>query len=212
MKQSSHRKRNFFELLFSPDFDELALFSMSYVCFLLFIINSPPQTWSLDKISIQIEDFWLIILCLLFLTGMILSFYHAFSDRNKSLIEKKIMLLFAVLLIGFSGIWGGTYMFLHSSGWLTAFPIWNIVSGWILIVGLRAGSVNEENISDDNVELTQIISSAIVVGLIFFGCYIWLELNWAATLSICIAWVTTLNNTVSTVIFRGKAIIRFAIK
>jgi hypothetical protein len=59
------------------------------------------------------------------------------------------MLIFAVLLTGFSGIWGGTYMLVHSPGWLMVFPLWNIISGWILIGSLKGGSITEDNISDE---------------------------------------------------------------
>lgn len=196
MINSTNKKLNLFEIIFIPDYDELTLYSMSYICILLFLVNT-PQNWNLASVSFQSESIPLALLFLLFVTGMFLSFYHAFSNRKKTLIEKKIMVLFAALLSGFSGIWGGTYMLVHSPGWLTIFPIWNIINGWILLTALRGGSLSENNISDRNVELSQVISSTIIVSIVFFSGYLWLKLNWAVTFSICIIWVTTLNNSIS---------------
>lgn len=170
---------------------------MSYICILLLLVNNPPQNWNFPSISFESESILLALLFLLFVAGMSLSFYHAFTNRKKKLIEKKLMLLFAAfVLCGFSGIWGGTYMLVHSPGWLTIFPIWNIMNGWVLLSALRGGILSEDNISDRNVELSQVISSTIIVSIVFFSGYFWLKLNWAVTFSICITWVTTLNKSI----------------
>jgi len=204
MKKSADKNRSFFETLFIPDYDELTLYSMSYTCMLLFLVNNPPHNWDFSNMSIQSENFLLVLLFLLFMAGMFLSFYHAFTNRKKTLIEKKLMVLFAALLCGFSGIWGGTYMLVHSPDWITVFPLWNIISGWILLGALRGGGLSEENISDKNVQILQVVSSTVIVSFVFFSCYLGFKLNWATTFSICIAWVTTFNSSVNNLITRER--------
>lgn len=198
------KEKDIFTKLFIPDYDELTLYLMSYVCLLFFLVNNPPHKWRLDNIKIQIDDFALAGIFSLFILGLILCFYHAFTKREKTLIEKKIMLLFAVLLCGFSGIWGGSYVLEHSSGIITLFPIWNILSSFMLFGSFRSGMLKEDNVSDENVGLRQVLLSSGVVTLIFICCEYYFKVNWAATFSICITWVTTFNSTLNSTLFKAR--------
>ena len=203
----NRKNRSIFEKVFIPYYDELTLFSISYVC-LLFIITNASDI-SLDMHSISITDnikdsIILSIFFIIIIFGFLLSLYHAFSDRKKTLIEKKLMLFFAAITCGFSGIWGGTYMLLNSKNILIVFPIWNIISGWILISSLRSNNLNEDNVSDENVHLGKVLLGLIIITGIFFLCYSFLKLNWATTFSICLVWVTTLNSTVNSLFIRER--------
>ena len=154
---------------FIPDCDELSLFTMSFTCILLIATNVGAK-WKSYNISFSNFDFGSFVICLLFVSGLILCFYHAFSNRPKKLIEKKLMIFFAVIVNGFSGIWGGTYLLLHGQRFLNLFPIWNIVNGVLLIGMLRAGALNEDNIADDNVSFTDLVVGSTVVCIVFFFC------------------------------------------
>jgi disulfide bond formation protein DsbB len=193
MKKSIDEERSFFDSLFLPKYDELTLYAMSYICILFFLVNFQSLSWNFTEFSFEIDSFLLIILFLILISGLFLGIFHAFTNREKTLIEKKLMLIFAALFCGFSGIWGGTYMLIESPGWLIAFPIWNIINGWILISALKGGSITEENVSDENVSINQVILSTAIISTVFFFCYLVINLNWAATLSICLTWVTSLN-------------------
>ena len=95
-------------------------------------------------------------------------------------------------------------MLMHSPNWLIAFPIWNIFNGFYLLGALRARAITEENISDENITPPQVILSSLITSIVFLLCYIWLKLNWAATISICLTWATTFSNPVNAVVFKER--------
>ena len=207
MKKTSGKNRGVWEELVTPDFDETALFSISYILLLIFFVNNPPSTWDLSNISFHIEGFEsyvFIIFFMIFILGMGLCIYHAFSNRKKTEVEKHLMLVFAAFTCAFSGIWGATYMLLNSSGWITIFPIWNLITSYILLGAPKAQTLGENFISDENVSLIEVVLSTIFVSSIFFICYIYFKLNWAATFSICIVWATTFNNTINSLLLRKE--------
>ncbi len=70
----------------------------------------------------------------LFMLGMFLCLYHVFTQRQKTDIEKGIMLLFAITVNAATGIIAGFYMLKESPGWLLVFPAWNIINSILLIV------------------------------------------------------------------------------
>ena len=140
------------------------------------------------------------MLILVFLSGLLLSLYHAFTNRPKTEIEKKLMVFFAVILNGFSGIWAGTHYLQTSVGWLTVFPVLNIANGLVLIIMLRAGAIDHSNIDDDNVSLGQVAVAAVTVVLVFAVCRCILNLVWAEMLSICVVYATNLNRPVKTLL------------
>ena len=200
-----HSKRSIFSSLFAPHYDELSLFSMGYICLLFFFIHNPPTSWNFANISIQPDSGASLLIFVPLVIGMILCMYHAFTDREKTNLEKKFMIFFAAIINGFSGIWAGAYILEHSHGWMVGvFPIWNIISGYVLLSLLRSPGIEEETISDENITLKQLSVGTVFVTLIFYLCYFVISLNWAATFSICIAWSTSISNSINTLILRER--------
>ena len=179
---------------------------MSYVCLLFSIPNFQNLSLKSRDITINYENVMLAFLFLMFLSGMLLSFYHAFTRRHKTLIEKKLMVFFAGILCGFAGILGGSFVLLNSQKVLAIFPIWNIINGCILLGALRGGTLSEENIRDENAELGEVITGTIIVSFVFLICYFFFKLNWATTFSICIVWVTTLNSSINSIVLKQQTI------
>jgi hypothetical protein len=201
-------KPNIFSYLFVPHYDELSLFTMSYVLILLVVTNALSLKWGNQNLVFDSESFAALPIIIPFLAGLILCVYHAFSNRKKSLFEKKLMLIYAVMLNGFSGIWAGAYLIESSGNWqLSLFPIWNIINGFILIALLRGSTIDEDCIDDQDVSLIKLIFSTGIVTAIFLVCHYHLELAWAITLSICIVWTSNLNNVAGTLIERAKIIV-----
>jgi hypothetical protein len=129
-----------------------------------------------------------------------LSLYHAFSKRKKSSIEKMLLLLFAVLMSGFSGIWAGTYLLGHEKGIFLFFPIWNILNGYFLIVYLKESGMDDNRISDEDATLLEVlISATIATGLFLISKYFFHH-NWAITFSLCVAYSTNLNGPIVSLI------------
>ena len=180
---------------FIPHYDELSLFLMSYVLILLILVHKPPWTWKLTNIKFKLDNIFFLLLIVGFLLGMFLCLFHAFSKRQKTLIEKKVMVFFAAILNGFSGIWGGTYILINSNGWgLSIFPLWNIINGFFLLALLRGGGIDEDCIDDDNVPLKRVLFSMILVTGIYSICHFYFDFVWAISFSICMTWSTNINH------------------
>ena len=198
-------KNSILNYLFLPHYNELSLFTMSFISILLILINGKPWHWKIQNGYLNRESIIFLIVILPFIVGMLLCLYHAFSKRPKKLFEKKLMLFFAVILNGFSGIWGGTYIIINSMSWgLSFFPLWNIINGFILLAGLRGSAINEDCIDDRNVSLKRLLSSSVIISALFYVCHFYFGFVWAITLSICVTWATNLNNLTDSLIERAK--------
>jgi len=197
--------RSFLESLFFPQLDEGSLFTMSYICILLFAVNNPPSQWDFSKFKFNNETFKGLLIFIPFMAGMVLCIFHAFSDREKTNIEKKLMLVFASIINGFTGIWVGTYLIVNNIyTWYSIFPIWNIISGYMLLGAIRAQNLEETVISSENVKLSQLVISTVLSTILFYVCYFVFKLNWAATFSICIAWVSGFYKSANSLFLRDK--------
>ena len=179
---------------------------MGYVCLLLLIVNSLASNSGYSHFHNHSGDVKIFVLIFLpLIIGMFLCLYHAFTDRQKTNLEKKFMILFAAIVNGYSGIWYGTYILVNNAGWgLLPFPVWNIISGYILIASVRATDIEEITISDANVSFKKLLVGTLVVTILFLICHFLFKLVWAGTFSICIAWATNLNSSINTIMSRQQ--------
>ena len=185
-----------------PQYDEITLFSMSFTCGLLLIAGALSTRWEIRTPSSSGENVQIMIIGIFFMAGLVLSIYHAFVGRRKTSFEKFLMLFFAVILNGFSGILAGTYFLEGAKGWLVIFPVLNIANGAVLLFMLRSRLLDDCNISDQNVSLIQIALAATVIMILFTVCQYIFDLLWPQTLSICVAYATNLSRGVQALFFR----------
>ncbi len=180
--------------IIAPDYSELSLFVMGYTCVLFFVANiawfknlGPHFTGG------QGEG---VIIYIIFLAGILLSLFHAFSKRKITSVEKIILLFFAVLLNGFAGLWAGTYYLERMKNIFLIFPIWNIFSSYMLIGSIREGygrGIDENRITDGNVKIIEVAISALIATSVFVISKYMFHNVWAVTLSLCIVYATNLN-------------------
>lgn len=183
-----------------PRYDEVSLFAMSLTCILLLVVG----LFSTSKIRLDLstgDDLKILLLVLVFFTGIVLSIYHAFVNKPKSSLEKYLMLFFAVIVNAFSGLLGGAYALNNATGWLSVFPIVNIVNGALLLFLFRFHALNESNISDENASPIQVVFTAAVVIILFVICHFISKLVWIQTFSICIAYATNIGRRVQTLLW-----------
>ena len=183
---------------FVPTYDELSLFLMTATLILLWIMNSKMRDEVLE-LTRHLDDYRLYILVIMPLPGMFVCLYHVFTSREKTDVEKLLMILFAVLVNGGTAILAGTYMLKHTVGWLVIFPAWNIINGTLLLSMVRFGIINEECISDREATLVQIILGLIAVLVILILCNYVFKLYWAITFSICIVYTTSFDRALQNV-------------
>ncbi len=184
-----------------PTYDEITLFAMGFACGLLLLTGAFSIHWK-EATSTVNEDIGLLFITAFFLSGHVLSIYQAFTDRPKTEFEKTLIIIFAVILNGFTGILAGTYMLEEATGWLMIFPILNIVNGAFLLVMLRSNAINGSNVSDEHAPLSHVVMTGTLVVILFIVCHYVLELLWVQTLTICVAYSTNINNNANNLISR----------
>lgn len=185
---------------FVPVYDELSLFLMAVTLILLYIVNITMRVQIHNWIS-EYSNAWIYIIGAIFLCGLGLSVYHAFTKIEKTDVEKWGMLVFAVLANAVSGIVAGLYVLKTDNvrNWLIIFPIWNIINGALLLLMLRLKIIDESCISDRDATLVQIILGLIAVLIIFIFCNYVFKLYWAITFSICIVYTTSFDRALQSV-------------
>jgi len=179
--------------LATPSYDEVSLFLMSITMVLIFICNPGVRKQSLDFVFSITGIFWGGIYVIMYSCGLALSIYHIFSSRQKNNSEKYLMMFFAVLTNGISGICAGVYVFKNSIIWLAVLPIWNIVSGAVLILMLWGDIIRRQCISDQDATIVQAVIGLAAILAIFFICSYLLGFHWAITFSICVAYSTSFD-------------------
>jgi hypothetical protein len=197
-------KRNPIARLFIPRYNELALFLMSIAFVLLFFTHADLRA---GLHGFLFDDFYLrhYIALVLFVLGILFSLYHVFTTKQKTDGEKAVMLFFAVIVNGFSGIAAGMHMLKESHGILMVFPIWNIVNGALLLLMYRFDIIDESSIVDDNATPFQVILGSMVVVAIFIVCRFVFEMYWAITFSICVTYASNVNGTVQSLFSRSRS-------
>lgn len=177
---------------FVPRFSEVSLYSMSLTCLLLIATHFHANIHLFDE-SIWEADWRACIAYAVIGVGLLLSLFHAFSRRRKSSFAKVFMLLFASLVSGFGGIWAGTYLWYHTTGWLRVIPLWNIVSGYMLLASVRDETPTDDRIADVQASLKEVLVTTLITVLIFAICQGFFKLHWAATFSLTVAYATNFN-------------------
>ena len=185
-------KRNLFAWLFIPRYNELALFLMSFAFVLLFFTHADLRAASFKPLFGNFNLRVLIALGL-FVLGIMFSLYHVFTAREKTEGEKAVMLFFAAIVSGLSGIAAGIHILKNSHGILIVFPIWNLVNGILLLIMYRFEMIDESSIVDDNATTFQVISGSMVVVATLIVCRFVFKMYWAITFSICVTYASNLN-------------------
>ena len=180
----------------TPSYDEVSLFLMSVTTVLVFIWNPGVRQRSVDLVFSAPGVFLAGVYVIMYGCGLVLCVYHIFSSRQKNDVEKYLMLFFAVLTNGISGICAGIYVFRHSILWLAVLPVWNIISGAVLILMLWFEIIDRQCVSDQDATIVQAIIGLATVLAVFFVCTSLLKLHWAITFSICVAYSTSLDRAI----------------
>lgn len=193
--------------LFTPNYNELSLSMMSLAFLLVFFSNEQLRSGLFKLLSERGETAGKVLFLVLFSAGLVLSLYHVFTKREKNIAEKHIMLFFAVLTNGVSGIFASVHVLSKSAGApciLLLLPIWNIINCIILLMLLRAGAINASSISDENAGLGEALFGFVITVGIFAVCQFVFELYWAITFSICVIYATSFSEALGSMFHPGR--------
>lgn len=188
-----------------PSYDEITLFILSAAFIFLLGINTRMRAELVFFILNSLTEPRLFIFILGAVLGMILSFLNILNpifDREKTDFEKKLMLIFAVVVSAGTGIYSAVYMFENQSGWILMFPLFNVINSIILLLYLLAGSIDAESIVNKGFHLKDIIIAFVAVVLILMLCDQIFKMHWVISYSICVCYILNANSVIEH--FLGK--------
>jgi hypothetical protein len=192
--------------LIGPTYDKLSLFLMAFTLIILFITNTTMQgqvckvtmlfynyianfditNWSIFYNDNNLFDLLCVVAWFTFLLGGFgLSIYNIYSNREKTKIERMMMLGFASITNYCTAIAVGFYMFKNTTGWLIIFPIWNLINAGLMMYNA--------SISDREASTLQMTIGILSVLLISTVCNFVFQLYWPITFSICLVYTTSLD-------------------
>jgi hypothetical protein len=170
--------------LLRPRYNELMTFLTTVITILVWVIYPEALGNFAESIGEGGKEVgWFCMVGLLTLTGMVISIKHIFVRDKKHPFEKTVMGVFVMGANGLAGIAAGIEIL--PKGWsiLALFPIWNILTGVVLIY--QIGFVDASVVTDEDASpLEVIVGTASLIALFFVSVEI-LNYSWAMTFSLC---------------------------
>ncbi len=182
---------------FVPSYTEAGVFLMAISFILLLLFNADLKSWikvTISTINNSNSDKnaqYVLVAGGLFISGLILSIFHAFSSKRKSVTSKIIMLVFALGISGVSGTIASIQIINYYNGLLLVFPVLNIFSSIILLYLI--GFANDSMMDDDDASKRDLFVGSVVVITTFLLCNFWFDFHWSITFSICVTYAMNLN-------------------
>lgn len=177
-----------------PHYDDLTLFTLSLTLVLLLLVNTGTQQDIIRPLLVLAEGRILLLFgaaCV----GMVFSLLGVFFRSRKPETIKWLMLIFAVLVSGGTGVYAGYIALKATQGWLIIFPAWNILTGGLLLLTLTYDQWDPNCIIDKPATTGQIVLTVVTACIIVGVCQYGFEMHWAITYSICVGYITNLHHT-----------------
>jgi len=182
-------------------YDDVTLFALSLAFVLLWAMNSQVGI-DLSLVSVAPRIAALLGLALL---GMVLSLLNIVVRHRKFEFEKRLMLLFAVLVTAGTGAYAGYVTLRGGWSWVVVFPAWNVLNSLILLSAFHEGLVNTGSLTDERAGLVDVIVTAVVISLLLALCNYSLNLHWSITYSIAVGYTVSLHRGVQSIFGRRGA-------
>lgn len=173
--------------LLKPVYDELQTYILTLICAILLITHMDVR--AVFGNAHKMDLFAIISMAGLAMLGGALSIFNVLIRRPKASWEKTAMATLAMGANGTAGLVGGMEVLPRGLTIAAIAPLWNIVTGALLLYQL--GLVpSEELISDEDATLRQVaVATGWLLG-VFAVCEWYLELTWPMTFSISVAFAS----------------------
>jgi hypothetical protein len=191
-----------------PKYHELFTYQSAIISILLLIVY-PELRITYGKLIQTDTAFWALAMGMIFITGMILSIIHIFTDRKKHIIEKQLMGSFALGVNGLAGIAAGIEIFPMKWSILSFFPIWNLLTGVVLFYLMF---VTENVVTDDNASPMEIVIATFSIIAFFTLSKYWFRYSWAMTFSFCMFFTSVMTFIASWSIKRYRSFLFYKVK
>lgn len=181
-----------------PCYDDLTLFTFS-VTFLLLLALNVDLREDITKLLIfaQHRDPRAFGIPAIIVAGMALSFVNIFIEREKTNLEKYILLYFAIVLTAGTSAYAGYIMFNDKARWLMLFPFLNFANAGLLIILLRVRLIDIDCITDDHANLYETAFSLLAILVLVLICRYLFKLHWVYTYSIAVCYTTSLHSVIA---------------
>lgn len=193
--------RNFFV----PKYNEYSVFFIALSIVLLSCFNAELEKTIITSIKHIVDNapiafasvpglVYLVGVPSLFIAGLFLSIFHAFSRRHKTKTEKIIILFFTLSITGIAGIIAGMQVLNNGNGSLIVFPVLNILTSIFNLYLI--GFADEKMMDDSDASLPEIFLGSLVIIVAFLICEYKLGLHWSMTFSICVSFAMNINGVI----------------
>jgi mannose-6-phosphate isomerase-like protein (cupin superfamily) len=192
-KEPSHRPpESWFLRQFWPEFEELPVGLMGYSLILLFIFDPAFQQAISDSMNHDKAIYALITYLLVFWV-ILKSIFHVFSDRSKSIQDKKAMVGFAAFCCGATGIVGGARLTMIGSegSWLHVLGLYNVLQGLFLALLIKFELIDENSFSDRETPFWGALTAFLAITTLFLFLRFQAEMHWIDNFSILVAFAMT---------------------
>ena len=192
----------------TPCYDELSLFVMSIAYLFLYFTNPDVQV-QLHEHVLSAPIVLAALLLVFFAAGIVLSLFHAFSERRKTEPEKLLMLYFGVIANYAAGVAAAIHIFREAGSWLFfLLPALNIVYATAPVVLGGTTLIDDSYVRDDDAAPAELATGLAFLAVLIAVCQYYHEFYWAITFSICVAYATGLSALVQRVTEKIRSFLR----
>lgn len=177
--------KNFLQKIYEwlkPRYHELMTYQSAVICILVFI--SYPGLRNTYSHSIT-DNYgaWVLPVSIIAAIGLIYSIWHVFTSRKKTMMENYFMSAFILSVNGLVGVVAGIELLPTRWSIMVLFPIWNILSGVILLYQL---GISENVVTDENATMLEVKIATVTILIAFLIAKFLSHLSWAMTFSVCL--------------------------
>jgi len=177
-----------------PRYSELTMYLTALTCAFLFISHSEIRGFYYFLITGNGSNsaslsFVILTLGILTTLGFLFSIVHAFVVKHKTRFEKISMGIFVIGANSLAGINAGLELLPSKLSLQTIFPLFNILTGYIMLNHLLKGNFE---ISDDNVSVGEVLIATLTLLIVFLVIFYFYNLTWTMTFSICMFYSSTI--------------------
>lgn len=139
--------------------------------------------------------------------GVLFSLVNVFCYGRKPVWVKRLTLYATVTINGAVAFAAGVHLLTVGQGWELAFPFFNVLYGSWLLVCLRGGLIDEQDVPDDYASPLEVAVTTVLLLVVLAVCKYMLQMHWTVTMSACVGYSSTLGALATTV---GSGLLRRA--
>jgi hypothetical protein len=197
-----------------PQYTEISLFLMGLTVLFIVISNFPyfeayilKSFQNLPRLKITLDLISGVIfvpfIILAWIYGWFLSIYYAFSEKQMTKNDKRMILNFIIPTTAITGMIASIHILKESKGVWIIFPFFNFFSAYLLAKLYEADIITTTDvIIEKQAKREEVVIGTIAVFIIFFISNYILKNHWSITFSICTSYAALFNEMITKLFFK----------